>query len=100
MLHSGFNGHYQTSNVGLKLQIGPFALALYRGQLMIAGDVSQLYKMELKPGHWAAFAEDCVGSAKRVTMMKVLKFLNNRHTIFLLVNALGAMQNIDREPLF
>lgn len=37
---------------------------------IVQGDIYELYNMELKAGHWASFAEDCTGSAKRITMMK------------------------------
>lgn len=37
---------------------------------IVQGDLYELYSMKFKPNHWASFAEDCTGSAKRVTMMK------------------------------
>ncbi|WAR14504.1 GL8D1-like protein [Mya arenaria] len=37
---------------------------------IVQGDVYDLFKMTIKPDHWATFAEDCTGSAKRITMMQ------------------------------
>ncbi|XP_060579357.1 glycosyltransferase 8 domain-containing protein 1-like [Ruditapes philippinarum] len=37
---------------------------------IVQGDLYELFNVKLKPDHWAVFAEDCTGSAKRVTLMK------------------------------
>ncbi|XP_029643563.1 glycosyltransferase 8 domain-containing protein 1 [Octopus sinensis] len=37
---------------------------------IVQGDIHQLYSMKLKPGHIAAFSEDCSGISKRLTLLK------------------------------
>ena len=41
-----------------------------------------MYKMSIRPDHLAMFAEDCTGSSKRVTMMKVRKGSEFITTVF------------------
>ena len=36
-----------------------------------SGDIKELYDVKLDLDHWAAFSEDCSGSSKRLTLMKV-----------------------------
>lgn len=37
---------------------------------IVQGDIKELYDVQLDMDHWAAFSEDCSGSAKRLTLMK------------------------------
>ncbi|KAK3109025.1 hypothetical protein FSP39_021414 [Pinctada imbricata] len=37
---------------------------------IVQGDIHELYRMKLHPPHLAAFSQDCMGTAKRLTLMK------------------------------
>jgi len=40
-------------------------------QSHVLGDVYDLSRVTMGADHWAVFAEDCTGSAKRLTLMQV-----------------------------
>lgn len=65
---------------------------------IVQGDIKELYDVKLDSKHWAAFSDDCTGSAKRLTLMQNIysEYIDfkNKHVLHLDISPMSCSFNV------